>query len=117
MTRVLLLGQWHSLSDCALEDALRVRLDFMLFCGSSVLDRSPDHTTICRFRQAMVRRGLDAQLPTEVNWQLGRHGLKVERVAVVDTTIGKSAARPRRHVEVMVEDRAEEAAPKVPATE
>ena len=38
MVRVLLLGQWHSLSDRALEHALRVRLDFMLFCGSSVLD-------------------------------------------------------------------------------
>ena len=41
MIRVLLLGQWHSLSDRALEHALRVRLDFMLFCGSSVLDTAP----------------------------------------------------------------------------
>ena len=69
---MLLLGQWHSLSDRALEHALRVRLDFMLFCGSSVLDHCPDHTTICRFRQALVRRGLDAQLLTEVNRQLAR---------------------------------------------
>ena len=107
MIRVLLLGQWHSLSDRALEHALRVRLDFMLFCGSSVLDHCPDHTTICRFRQALVRRGLDAQLLTEVNRQLAGHGLKVERapVAVVDATIVESAARPRRHVEVMAEDR------------
>ena len=119
MVRVLLLGQWHSLSDRALEHALRVRLDFMLFCGSSVLDHCPDHTTICQFRQALVRRGLDAQLLTEVNRQLAGHGLKVERapVAVVDATIVESAARPRRHVEVMAEDRAEDAAPEMPVTE
>ena len=119
MVRVLLLGQWHSLSDRALEHALRVRLDFMLFCGSSVLDHCPDHTTICRFRQALVRRGLDARLLAEVNRQLAGHGLKVERapVAVVDATIVESAARPRRHVEVMAEDRAEDAAPEMPVTE
>ncbi len=119
MVRVLLLGQWHSLSDQALEHALRVRLDFMLFCGSSVLDHCPDHTTICRFRQALVRRGLDAKLLAEVNRQLAGHGLKVERapVAVVDATIVESAARPRRHVEVMAEDRAEDAAPEMPVTE
>lgn len=119
MTRVLLLGQWHSLSDRALEHALRVRLDFMLFCGSSVLDHCPDHTTICRFRQALVKRGLDAQLLGEVNRQLARHGLKVKQapVAVVDATIVESAARPRRHLEVMPEDRAEDAAPAAPVTE
>ena len=119
MIRVLLLGQWHSLSDRALEHALRVRLDFMLFCGCLVLDRSLDHTTICRFRQALVRRDLDAKLLAEVNRQLAGHGLKVERapVAVVDATIVESAGRPRRHVEVMAEDRAEDAAPEMPVPE
>ena len=29
----LLLGQWHGLSGPSLERSLRVRLDFMLFCG------------------------------------------------------------------------------------
>ena len=45
--------------------------------------------------------------------------MKVERapVAVVDATIVESAARPRRHVEVMAEDRAEDAAPEMPVTE
>ena len=43
MIRVLLLGQWHSLSDRELERALTVRLDFMLFCGQSMIERSPDH--------------------------------------------------------------------------
>ena len=31
--KCLLIGQWHGLSDPKLERALKVRLDFMLFCG------------------------------------------------------------------------------------
>ena len=33
MFKALLLGQWHSLSDAALEQALCVRIDFLQFCG------------------------------------------------------------------------------------
>ena len=32
MFKAVLLGQWHSLSDAKLEEALNVRLDFMKFC-------------------------------------------------------------------------------------
>ena len=56
MVRLPLPAQRHSLSDRAREHALQVRLDFMLFCGSSTLDHCPGHTTICLFRQAPVRR-------------------------------------------------------------
>ena len=31
--KCLLIGQWHGLSDPKLERALKVRLDFMIFCG------------------------------------------------------------------------------------
>ena len=45
--------------------------------------------------------------------------MKVEPalVAVVDAAIVEGAARPRRHVEVMAEDRAEAAAPEMPVKE
>ena len=36
MFKSVLLGQWHGLSDAALEEALRVRLDFMVFTGFGV---------------------------------------------------------------------------------
>ncbi len=42
MIRVLLLGQWHTLSDREIKRALTVRLDFMLSVGRSVIERSPD---------------------------------------------------------------------------
>jgi IS5 family transposase len=38
----LLLGHWHGLSDPKLERALKVRLDFMLFCGLSSSTPVPD---------------------------------------------------------------------------
>ena len=62
-------------------------------------------------------RGLDAALLSEVNRQLQERGLKVENapVAVVDATIVESAARPRRQIEVVAEDRAEGEAPHSPA--
>lgn len=50
MFKVVLLGQWHNLSDNDLEQALRVRLDFMVFCGFTLNGDVPDSTTIQDFR-------------------------------------------------------------------
>jgi IS5 family transposase len=38
----LLIGQWHGLSDPKLERALKVRLDFMIFCGLDLHAPVPD---------------------------------------------------------------------------
>lgn len=40
--RCLLIGQWHGLSDPKLERALKVRLDFMMFCGLGLHAPVPD---------------------------------------------------------------------------
>ena len=42
MFKAILVGQWHSLSDAALEQALCVRIDFLQFCGLSLSDAIPD---------------------------------------------------------------------------
>ena len=63
MFKALLLGQWHNLSDLKLEEALIVRLDFMQFCGLTLSDPVPDATTICRFRNRLIKANkLDALL-------------------------------------------------------
>tara|TARA_Y100000385_G_C13016575_1_gene604126 strand:+ start:80 stop:1201 length:1122 start_codon:yes stop_codon:yes gene_type:complete len=111
MVRVLLLGQWHSLSDRELEHALRVRLDFMLFCGFDLYSSIPDHSTICRFRCALVEANLHEELLCLINAQLEGRGVKVSRAstAVVDATIIESSARPRKWLdaEKVAEDRLE----------
>ena len=88
MLKVTLLSQWYSLSDRDLEVALKVRLDFMLFCGGRVLEDCPDHSTICRFRNTLVRLGLSRSVLGEVNRQLQAHELMIKAadVAIVDAS-------------------------------
>ena len=75
--KCLLIGQWHGLSDPKLERALKVRLDFMLFCGLDLHAPVPDETTHCRFRNALVKGGVYDDLLAEVCRQIEGHGLKL----------------------------------------
>ena len=111
--KCLLLGQWHGLSDPKLEESLRVRLDFMLFAGLELHKPVPDETTHCRFRNALVRAGVFDPLLGEVCCQLEGHGLKVKeaKAAIIDATLIKSAARPRKEIEAPPQDREEEETP------
>jgi IS5 family transposase len=101
MFKAILLGQWHSLSDPGLEEALRLRLDFMIFTGFEMGDEVPDETTLCRFRNKLVERNLHDILFQEINCQLESHGIKVKKAeaALVDATIITSSARPRQTIE------------------
>lgn len=108
MFKAVLLGQWHSLSDAKLEEALNVRLDFMRFCGFELDDQIPDHSSLNRFRNKLIQRKLEEKLLAEVNHQLEKHQLKVNKAeaAIIDATVIESGARPRRVLEVS-EDRSE----------
>ena len=108
MFKALLLGQWYSLSDAALEEALSLRIDFMIFTGFELLEDCPDETTICRFRNRLIEMKLDEKLFREINSQLEHSGLKIKNSngAVLDATVIESAARPRRQIEIQ-EDREE----------
>jgi IS5 family transposase len=101
MFKAILLGQWHSLSDPGLEEALRLRLDFMIFTGFEIGDEVPDETTLCRFRNKLIERNLHDTLFQEINRQLEDHGIKVRKAeaALVDATIITSLARPRQTIE------------------
>ena len=109
MFKSILLGQWYSLSDPALEEALSLRIDFMMFTGFELLEECPDETTLCRFRNRLIENGLDKKLFKEINIQLENLGLKVEKSkgAVLDATILESASRPKKQLEIQ-EDRKEE---------
>lgn len=100
MFKLLLLGQWHSLSDPELEYALRIRLDFLSFCDFDITDNVPDETTICRYRNKLIDLGILEELLSDINSQLERQNLKVRKaeMAIVDATIIESAARPKNPV-------------------
>lgn len=102
MFKAVLLGQWHNLSDPALEHAIAIRADFLVFCDFDDMEL-PDHSTRCRFRDYLEESGLLSPLLREINDQLGALNLKVEKAstAVVDASIIESAAKPlRKSVEV-----------------
>jgi len=105
MFKAVLLGQWHGLSDPKLEEALIVRLDFMQFCGMNLEDPIPDATTLCRFRNRLVKAGLLDKLLAKINAQIQAHGLMVMHAtgAVIDATLIESAARPNKTVTIEVD--------------
>lgn len=106
--KCLLISQWHGLSAPKLERALKVRVDFMIFCGLDLHAPVPDETTHCRFRNALVRGGVYDDLLAEVCRQIEAHGLKLKEAdaAIIDATLIESAARPRTHIDAP-RDRAE----------
>ena len=113
LVKALVLQAWHSLSDPGLEEALKVRLDFMMFTG---FDQGvPDETTFCKFRNTLVRLKLFEGILGNINQQLVLQGLAVKPSAgaVIDATIIESAARPRKELEAMAIDRKENDAPTV----
>lgn len=115
MLKALILQSWHSLSDPGLEEALRVRMDFMII---TELTDVPDETTICRFRNRLVQQGLMSILLEAVNDQLMERGLKVRESngAIVDATIIQSACRPRKTMETEATSTDHEASPPLYAT-
>jgi IS5 family transposase len=95
MFKAILLGQWHSLSDAALEQALCVRINFLHFCGLSLSDAIPEETTLCWFRNRLVINDRLDGLLASINEQIQSHGLMVKGMtgAVIDATLIESAAR------------------------
>lgn len=93
MFKAVLLGQWHNLSDLKLEEALRLRVDFMDFCGPGLSGNVPDETMLCRFRNRLITSGRLAGLLAGVNAELQSHGLMVEHTGggVLDASFLRSA--------------------------
>lgn len=90
--KALLLQQWYGLSDPGLEEALSDRLSFRRFCGFALDASTPDETTICRFRQALVEAGLRDRLLGELNRQLDQRGLLLRQGTMIDATLVTAAA-------------------------
>lgn len=93
MVKVLLLQQWYTASDPAMEEALRDRISFRRFVNLGWTDGTPDHSTISRFRKALTERGLTERLFAEVNRQFEEHRLLVKKGTLLDATIVKAQAR------------------------
>ena len=99
--KAMLLQRWYDLSDEALEASLSDRLSFLRFCGLSLEDDVPDHSTFWRFRERLGEAKLIEPLFAEMQRQLEGHGVMVKRGTLIDASLMQAAARRPR----MNEDR------------
>lgn len=102
MFKVLLLQRWYDLSDPAMEEALADRLSFRRFVGLALEDDTPDHATIWRFRERLIKEGLIEPLMAELARQMGQRGVILKHGTLIDATLVKSAARRPRMSEGQV---------------
>ena len=110
MFKVLLLQRWYNLSDPATEQALLDRISFIRFTGFSIEDDAPDETTICRFRNGLIKLNILDKLLDMINEQLEARKLLVREGSVVDASVVESSRRPRKVIDVMPQDREEDRA-------
>jgi transposase, IS5 family len=113
MFKVLLIQQWHSLSDPKMEESLKTRIDFMWFTKFGLATSEfvvPDETTICRFRNRLIKHKILEKLLNTENKQLEYHNLKVKisQGAILDATLIEAAVNSKAKPNVIVEDRKED---------
>lgn len=98
MFKALLLAQWYGLSDPELEDCLKDRISFKKFVGLQMEDDVPDETTICRFRNRLMKKNMLEKLFKILNQQLEAKGTFVQRGSLIDASIinaGKGTKKTR----------------------
>jgi len=84
MVKLLVLQQWHGLSDPELEKQAADKLSFMKFLGFP--KDIPDFTTVWYFRERLAKTGKDQAIWAELQRQLDARGLKVRHGVVQDAT-------------------------------
>jgi len=93
LLKAIYLQMIYNLSDKGLEEALADRLSFRRFCGYTLEEATPDETTVCRFRNALVEANVLSACFVEVNRQLDAKGLILRKGTLMDATIVAAASR------------------------
>ncbi len=96
MWKVLLLQRFFNLSDREMDDALADRISFRIFTNFSFEYNTPDSSTICRFRNKLIKHGLDKKLFDIFNKQLEAKGLIVKTGIILDASIIESHTNPKK---------------------
>lgn len=105
MFKILLLEVWYDLSDRAVEERINDSISFGKFLGIDIEHVSPDHSTICRFRNALVEKGLWDTLLKKINKQLEKHGIMgIKQGVLVDASIVDSPFAPDGSIKIEVAD-------------
>ena len=103
MFRIMLVQSWYQLSDYKMEEQLYYNVIFLRFCHLSLDDPVPDHSTICRWRARFSKDGNLVKLLAEIDNQLSKHNIKIREGSIVEASIVKPRARPRREEIIEIE--------------
>ena len=107
--KMLLIGIWNDLSDVQVEMHVNDTLSAMLFCGMSLEDRVPDHSTLSRFRSELTTNGGMDKLLLAVNKELSKNHLIVHHGVKVDASLTESPRKPKGKITYEIaEDRDED---------
>lgn len=107
--KICLLQNWYGLSDYEVEDRINDSISFSYFCGMSIEEVAPDHSTISRFRTALTKTKTFDKLFKLINSQLEAHQIIVKKGAIVDASVIDTPLRPKGKTNHKVtEDRKEE---------
>lgn len=76
-----------------LENQINDRISFKVFIGLPLADPSPDHSVICRFRERVGHKTMEA-IHAELLMQFRSMGFSIESGMAVDARLIKSVSRP-----------------------
>jgi IS5 family transposase len=94
LLKATLLQKWFGIkSDPELENQVNDLISFKTFIGLPLVDPSPDHSVICRFRERVGKDTLE-DIHHELLYQFDSLGFSIESGMAVDARIIKSASRP-----------------------
>jgi len=107
--KMCLLQTWYGLSDYEVEDRINDSISFSYFCGLTIEQPSPDHSTLSRFRTLMTKANAYELLFKEINKQLEHHKIIVKTGAIVDASVIDTPLRPKgKATHKVSQDREEE---------
>ena len=93
--KMCLLQSWYGLSDYEVEDRINDSLSFSYFCGMTIEQAAPDHSTLSRFRTALTKTQTFEKLFTSKNKQLEAHNIIVKTGLIIDASVIDTPLRPK----------------------
>jgi IS5 family transposase len=107
--KMCLLQSWYGLSDYEVEDRINDSLSFSYFCGMTIEQVAPDHSTLSRFRTALTKTQTFEKLFTSINKQLEAHNIIVKTGLIIDASVIDTPLRPKGKTNFKVtEDRCDD---------
>ena len=107
--KICLLQSWYGLSDYEVEDRINDSISFSYFCGMTIEQVAPDHSTLSRFRTSLTRTKTFEKLFTSINKQLEVHNIIVKTGLIIDASVIDTPLRPKGKTNHKVtEDRSED---------